>query len=187
MVLPEKVVKEFDAVYNTLVQANQRDHQIWFEHVFLSWQWGFMLILTISPWVLWYIFRKKESTNRLLCGAFFVMSTAMILDAFGTELGYWSYRYELIPFLPSFVPWDLCLLPVSFLILAQIKPDLSPFIKAAVYSTFSVFLGEPIFEWLGFYETKNWSNYFSFPIHFVIFLIGYAIVTSDKFTSLKSK
>ena len=127
----ESIVGEptFDDFDKVLVKANQKDHDIWFEYVFLSWQWWFCVILSIIPWILWWKFRKKESTHRLLYGAFFMMFISMFLDSFGAELGYWDYRYEPLPFLPSFVPWDLSLLPISFLILVQIKPTISPILK----------------------------------------------------------
>jgi hypothetical protein len=143
--------------------------------------------LTIVPWILWWKYRKKESTNRLLYGAFFMMSISMVLDSFGTELGYWDYRYEPLPFLPSFVPWDLSLLPVGFLVLVQIKPNISPILKALLFSVLSTFIGEPFFEWLGFYQLLKWNHLYSFPIHFLIFLMGYFLVTGKNFEELKQK
>ncbi|MGM0877555.1 MAG: CBO0543 family protein [Bacillota bacterium] len=176
-----------DEIYKKLAFADQKDHEIWFKYVFLSWQWWLGVILTIIPWVLWWRFRKKESTNRLLCGAFFIMMITMFLDSIGTELGFWDYRYETLPFLPSFLPWDLSLFPVIFLVLMQTKPDISPILKAIFYSVLCVFIGEPFFEWLGFYHIINWNYFFSLPINFLIFLIGYSLVTSENFEELKRK
>ena len=185
MIIPTEVAEKLDNVYKLLVKANQKDHDIWFEHVFLSWQWWLCIILSILPWVLWWKYRKKESTHRLLYGAFFIMIISMFLDSFGTELGYWDYRYEPLPFLPSFVPWDLSLLPIGFLVLVQIKPHFSPIIKAIIYSVLSTFIGEPFFEWLGFYQSLKWNHLYSLPIHFIIFLIGYFLITSKNFEELK--
>ncbi|MGG3640954.1 CBO0543 family protein [Bacillus gobiensis] len=187
MIIPEEAAKKIDDIYKSLVFANQKDHEIWFEYVFLSWQWWFCVIFTIIPWVLWWKCRKKESANRLLYGAFFIMLISMFFDSFGAELGFWDYRYEPVPFLPSFTPWDLSLLPVIFLVLVQIKPNISPILKAIFYSVLSSFIGEPFFEWLGFYKSINWTFLFSLPIHFLIFLIGYSLVTSKNFEELKPK
>lgn len=187
MILPKEPVKKIDDVYKALVQANQKDHDIWFEYVFLSWQWWFCILLSIIPWILWWKYRKKESTHRLLYGAFFIMFISMSLDSFGAELGYWDYRYEPLPFLPSFAPWDLCLLPITFLIFMQINPNISPIIKAIFYSFFCTFIGEPFFEWLGFYQLLKWNHLYSFPIHFLIFLIGYFLVTGKDFEELKQR
>ncbi|WP_078410526.1 CBO0543 family protein [Priestia abyssalis] len=187
MVIPEEAAKKIDDIYKILALADKKDHKIWFDYVFLSWPWWLGVMLTMVPWAFWWKFRKKESTSRLLYGAFFIIIISMFLDSFGTELGFWDYRYEPIPFLPSFLPWDLSLLPVSFLVLVQIKPNLSPISKAIFYSTFSTLIGEPFFEWLGFYKVINWNPFFSLPIHFLIFLIGYSLVTSENFEKLNKK
>ncbi|MGP4039643.1 CBO0543 family protein [Gracilibacillus sp. D59] len=187
MIIPEEVAKKIDDVYKILVKANQKDHNIWMEYVFLSWQWWFCFILTIIPWFLWWKYRKKESTSRLLLGAFFIMFISILLDSFGTELGYWDYRYELIPFLPSFFPWDLSLLPVAFLLLVQIKPNISPILKAIFYAFLSSLIGEPFFEWLGLYKSINWNHLYSLPIQFTIFLIGFSLVTSTSFEEVKRR
>ncbi|WP_163538481.1 CBO0543 family protein [Gracilibacillus sp. YIM 98692] len=187
MIIPKEAVKKIDDVYKDLVKTDQKYMDIWFEYVFLSWQWWGCVIFSIFPWILWWKFRKKESTHRLLYGAFFIMLISMFLDAFGTELGYWDYRYEPLPFLPSFVPWDLSLLPIAFLVFVQIKPNSSPILKAFLYSFFCTFIGETIFEWLGFYHLIKWNHLYSFPIHFVIFLMGYFLVTSKNFEGLKHR
>ncbi|WP_299093895.1 CBO0543 family protein [uncultured Metabacillus sp.] len=185
MFIPEEAAKKIDDVYKMLVFADQKDHEIWFEYVFLSWQWWFCVTLTVIPWVLWWKFRKKESTSRLLYGAFFIIIISMFLDSFGAELNLWDYRFEPIPFLPSFLPWDLSLLPVVFLVLMQIKRNTSPILKGLFYSIFCAFIGEPLFEWLGFYKLINWNHLFSFPIYFFLFLIGYSLVTSKNFAELR--
>ncbi|WP_018933954.1 CBO0543 family protein [Gracilibacillus lacisalsi] len=185
MIIPEEVAKKTDEAYHFLVKANQKDHIIWMEDVFLSWQWWFCFILAIIPWVLWWKFRKKESTSRLLLGAFFTMFISISLDSYGTELGYWDYRYELLPFLPSFFPWDLSLLPVAFLVIVQMKPNISPILKAIFYAFLSSLIGEPFFEWLGFYNPITWNYVYSLPIQFIIFLVGYSLVTSKKFEAIK--
>lgn len=185
MFIPEEAAKKIDEIYKILVFADKKDHEFWFEYVFLTWQWWFVVLLTVAPWVIWWKFRKKESTSRLLYGAFFIIIISMSLDSFGSELGYWDYRYEPLPFLPSFLPWDVGLLPVVFLFIVQIKPSISPILKALFYSIFSVYIGEPIFEWLGFYQLINWKHLYSLPIYFLIFLIGYSLVSGKNFEELK--
>ncbi|MBD1378915.1 CBO0543 family protein [Metabacillus arenae] len=187
MFIPKAVSEKADDIYKALVSADQKYHAFWFEYVFLSWQWWFCVILAVIPWVFWWKFRIKESTNRLLLGAFSIISISMFLDSIGAELGLWDYRYEPIPFLPSFLPWDLSLLPVIFLVLVQIKPNISPVLKAIFYSVISAFIGEPFFEWLGFYKLIRWNHFYSFPIYILIFLIVNSLVTSENFEQLKKK
>ncbi|WP_332693077.1 CBO0543 family protein [Halalkalibacter lacteus] len=182
--IPNEIAKNIDQTYKVLVEAQEQNHAIWIEYVFLSWQWWLCLFVTIIPWVIWWYYRKKRSTNRLLLGAFFIISISMFLDSFGAELGYWDYRYEVLPFLPSFLPWDLSLIPVFFLFLSQIKPHIHPMIKAISFSAIASFLGEPIFEWLGFYHSINWSSFYSFLIYIGIYLIGHYLVSSKNFEPL---
>jgi hypothetical protein len=187
MIIPAEVATKIDDVYKKLALVNKKDRQIWFEYEFLSVQWCFSVLLSIIPWILWWKFRKKDSSNRLLCGAFFIIAISMLLDSFGTELGFWDYRYEAVPFLPSFIPWDLCFLPVIFMYLVQIKPKISPILKAFLYSVIGSFIGEPIFQWLGYYQPLTWNSLYSFPIYFLKFIIGYSLIMSDNFEVLKTK
>lgn len=187
MIVPKSVAEKIDEVYRELAHVNEQDRHIWIQYEFLSWQWLLLVLLSIIPWLVWWKLRKKESTSRLLYGAFFVMWFSMLLDSFGTELGLWDYRYEILPFLPSFIPWDLSILPVFFMFLVQIKPRVSHKLKALIYSAVSAFIGEPIFEWLGLYQTLNWSVFYSFPIYYLKFLIGYFFAMNNRFEPLNTK
>ncbi|MCF6409520.1 CBO0543 family protein [Pseudalkalibacillus salsuginis] len=187
MIIPEEVAAKIDAVYKKLAHANDKDRQIWFEYELLSWQWCLSVLLSILPWLLWWKFRKKESSNRLLSGAFYIISVSMLLDSFGADLGLWDYRYEVVPFLPSFIPWDLCLLPVIFMFFLQIKPKMSPVLKAVLFSIMGAFIGEPIFQWLGYYKPINWNPIYSLPIYFLVYLIGSFLVMGKHFEELKTE
>lgn len=98
MIVPKSVAEKIDEVYRELAHVNEQDRHIWIQYEFLSWQWLLLVLLSIIPWLVWWKLRKKESTSRLLYGAFFVMWFSMLLDSFGTELGLWDYRYEILPF-----------------------------------------------------------------------------------------
>ncbi|WP_408010223.1 CBO0543 family protein [Pseudalkalibacillus sp. A8] len=187
MIIPEKVAVEIDKIYKKLALVNEEDRQIWFEYELLSWQWFLAFLLSILPWLIWLKFRKKESTNRLLSGAFYIIAISMLLDSFGTELGFWDYRYEVVPFLPSFIPWDLSFLPVIFMFLLQVKPRMSPILKAVLYSIIGTCIGEPVFQWLGYYNPSNWSPVYSFPIYFLKYLVGHILVMSNHYEELKTE
>ncbi|WP_209123841.1 CBO0543 family protein [Alkalihalobacillus sp. BA299] len=184
MIIPEKVSQKINDAYQLLVSANQIDHAIWLEYVFLSWQWWLCVVLSTLPWLFWYKFRQKKSTNRLLLGGFFIISISMFLDSLGSELNLWDYRYEVIPFLPSFMPWDLSLLPVLFLFIVQIKPNVHPLLKAFLFSIICAFIGEPLFKWLGFYNAINWNEFYSFTIYIVLYLIGHRMICSKNFEEI---
>jgi len=64
-----------------------------------------------------------------LCAKFF------ILDSAGVKLGLWMYMYlyDVFPFIPGYIPWDLTLLPLSMMFMIEIKHQLSPQLKAIIY------------------------------------------------------
>jgi hypothetical protein len=128
MIIPEPHGRKMEKFYNELVHIHQKKHEFWLDHVFLSWQWWFVVLLTVVPWIVLYIGIKRESAGRLLYGGVFLMAISMFLDSYGSELGLWNYKYEVFSFLPSFLPWDLGLIPILFIFLAQTRPNASPVI-----------------------------------------------------------
>lgn len=165
-------LKGMEDAYNLISQANVNMISIWLKYTFLTWQWWFGVCLTIIPWVLWLILRRKESTNRLLFTGLFVILISSWFDIIGILFGLWSYYYNVVPFSPAFIPWDFTLLPVTIMFLLQIKPKISPIIKAIVLSVVSSFIVEPFLVWIGVYNPKHWKYIYSFPIIIVIYLVS---------------
>lgn len=54
-----------------------------------------------------------RSTDRILYTGFFVMVISLVLDILGDQLGFWHYRFNVIPVLPTYFPWDLTLMPLT--------------------------------------------------------------------------
>ena len=165
-------------------RSNTEFRTLWINNVFLSWRWWLCLSLTILSWVLWIRFRKKESTARLLFVGFFVIIIAMLFDDIGTELYIWSYNVDIDPITPSFIMWDMSLLPVYTMAFLQYKPTANPFIKSIVYSAFASFIFQPFFTWLQFYNPGKWKHYYSFPIFILIYLIAHFCLNRKSFDVL---
>lgn len=68
-------------------------------------------------------------------------------------------------------------MPVIVMLLIQIKPYMSPYIKGVIFGVFSAFIGEPIFKWLGVYKPKQSNPMYSMSFYFFIFLIAYWMTT----------
>ncbi|WP_138420879.1 CBO0543 family protein [Aquibacillus sediminis] len=181
----EKFSEGVKEVYTLLKQSTDLHKELWIEHVVFSWRWWLVLVLTILPWIFWSIFRKKGSTHRLLFVGFFTMFISILLDITGARLGWWYYKYEVIPFSPSFKPWDISLLPVLTMFFLQVRPQINFFIKAVIYAFLIAFCAEPLFMWLGFYEYPNWEYIYSFIIYFIIYLFSHYIVTRNEFDKIK--
>ncbi len=66
-------------------------------------------------------------------------------------------------------------MPVTVMFLLQIKPNINPLIKAAIFGIISAFVAEPFFTWVGMYHAEHWKVIYSFPIYVVIYLIAHFI------------
>lgn len=173
-------------LYDLIEEVHHKILQFWSHHVLFSWQWWLGVGLTIIPWLLWFIFRKKESTFRLLTAGLFAILISSWLDFVGIAFGLWHYNYDVLPFLPSYLPWDFTLIPVIIMFIIQYKPDLSPYLKALFFAVVTAFIGEPIFNWLNTYSPEEWKYIYSFPIFFVIYLLSHWIATKEAYERLKS-
>lgn len=178
----QDVVRIIDQNVNEIEKLIQQKVDIWIEFVLFSPLWWFGLALSILPWILWFLFHKKESRDRLLYTGFFVMVLSLILDVLGDQLGLWHYRYQVIPVLPTYLPWDLTLMPVTIMFLLQVRPNASPLLKAILFAFVTSYLAEPFFKWMTVYQPSNWRYSFSFPIQIVIYLTAHYISKRKKFS-----
>ncbi|EXX89725.1 hypothetical protein BG53_14715 [Paenibacillus darwinianus] len=166
----EKYLKKTAELYDKISSIHHDKYQLWVEQALFTWQWWLSVLLTVLPWVLWIIFRRKESAFRVLLSGFFVTIISSWLDFIGISLGTWHYNYDVLPLLPSFSPWDFSTLPVLAMFMIQIKPKVNPFLKGALYGVISAFIGEPFFSWLDLYTPEQWKPYYSFPVFVAIYL-----------------
>ncbi len=157
---------------------------LWLNEVVFTWRWWFGLITTILTWLFWIKYHKKESRYRLMTAGLFVMTLSAALDAIGVQLGLWSYRYEVLPFIPAYIPYDLALMPVVIMFLIQIKPYYSPFKKSVIFGLLTAFVGEPLLVMTEIYNTEKWEFFYSIPIYIVIYLIAHHLTTRKNYEEL---
>lgn len=179
-----EAAKIIDKNKQEIVQLIDQNISVWTENILFTWQWWLGVVLTISPWVLWTIFRKKNCTDRLLYVALFVMIIASFLDTFGVQMGLWYYKYEVIPMMPTYAPWDFTLMPVTILFFLQVKPKVNPWLKAFIFAGIASFVAEPISNWLQLYEPKEWRYIYSFPIQVSIYLLSHYISRRNRFSQI---
>lgn len=123
-------------LYEQNSNTNMQYISLWTEEIIFSWRWWVSILFTLLPWILWGIFRKKESSARLIGVGFFTMFLTAWMDFIGVDFGLWYYPIDAIPFVPSYIPYDFCVLPVMVMFLIQYKPHISPFWKARGYNCF---------------------------------------------------
>lgn len=180
---PDKL-KKVGEFSEKVTQTHNEYIDYWLHNTLFHWDFWLSLVLSILPWAVWMKFRKKESSDRLLFVAFSVIIISSWLDFIGTVFGLWYYTGKVIPTIPVYIPWDICLMPVFVILLIQYKPKSSALIKAIIFAAVSSFIGEPFFYWLGFYVMKKWSIFYSFPIYFLLFLASHKLSKRNNFADL---
>ncbi len=172
-------------VHELLMEATKLEIKTYFEHIIFTWRWWILLIGPILLWILWFKYRKKESTDRLLYAGFIVVIITLLFDSSGHQLGAWQYFYGIIPFIPMYMPWDLGFLPVYTMFFIQIKPHVKPYKKAIIYSGLLSFVLEPIFMKLEFFHYPKWDYIYSFFVYIGLYLIANYVSERMHFERIK--
>jgi hypothetical protein len=184
MVMKLDTIEHMDKHARETQEIMEHVINLWRDEVLFSWRWWLGVALTILAWLFWIKYHRKESRYRLLTAGFFVMVTSVSLDAIGVQLGLWSYRYEVLPFIPAYIPYDLALMPVVVMGLIQFKPHYSPIKKAILFGLLSAFIGEPIVVFTDIYKPQAWQYYYSAPIYFAIYLIAHWLTSRESFEKI---
>jgi hypothetical protein len=159
-------------LYSSLNLLHKEAYQFWLENILFHPKWWLGVLFTIIPWVIWFIFRKRESTYSLLLPGFFVITISMFSDIVGSVSGFWIYQFETIPLFPAHIPFNLSLMPVTVMFFLQMRPKVNLYWKAALFAIVTAFIAEPLFIWLELYQPILWKQIYSLPIYFVIYLVA---------------
>ncbi|WP_163528765.1 CBO0543 family protein [Halobacillus ihumii] len=147
-------------------------YHYWVEHVLFSFNWWFLLLILIIPWILWWILVDRSRLFEMITLGFFVATTAALLDSIGVIWGLWTYESKLIQMLPELLPIDYSLLPVCHMLIYQWFPRWRNFVLAhIILSAGGAFIAEPLFVWMNIYELHEWKHIYSFPIYIAIGVI----------------
>lgn len=114
--LSQKIYK----IQSRISEAASDYHQLWQTEILFSWRWWLSFVLAFLPWLVWIKYRRRESTDRLLYSGFFVLLVSAWLDFNGLQLGLWYYPIDVVPTIPSSLPYDTSILPVMVMLLIQI-------------------------------------------------------------------
>ncbi|QUH25325.1 CBO0543 family protein [Serpentinicella alkaliphila] len=177
-------MNDIKEMYDLVVKAHENLYDYWLKNILFTWQWWIGVLLTILPWAIWIKYRRKESTTRLLFAGTVTIIITYFLDLIGTILGLWYYKWKVIPLIPTYMPWDYTLFPVSIMFFLQVKPNASKYTKSFIFSIMSVGF-EKLFVWLDFYKEVRWRSLYSFPIYIVIYLIVDCVVRQNYYKELK--
>lgn len=165
-----KQMEALEGLINEFQHLHREYFEIWLHHVFLHWDWWISLIVSLGAWLFWILYRKKESTHRLMYAGVVAMLISISMCYVGSAFGLWYYTGKLTPTFPGWFPYNLCLLPVTIMFLIQTKPHIASWKKGIFYGLLTAFVGEPIFVWAGYYIMTGWEYVYSAPIYALIFI-----------------
>lgn len=169
------LLRDLDRIIDENASTHDALERLWAAKIVFTWHWWLDVALSVLPWVLWIFVHDKKNTKRLLGAGLFTALVATLLDMIGVTQGAWSYNTLLLPYFPEFLPWDLCVMPVTAMLFYQYFPKITPWLKGAIFGVIAAYIVEPVFIWIGVYDPNTWEHYYSLPIYFVIYMIGYAI------------
>jgi len=171
-----KIYSKYHDAYNSFVET-------WQQLILYTPRWWLGLVLSVLPWMLRFKLHNRKYTGDLLRAGFFMAIISLILDSIGLQLALWIYPYNVFPFITGYFPWDLTLLPISIMFFIEFKPQWSPVLKGIIYALLAAFVGEPIAMGLDLYQPIQWSNFYSFPIYIMLFVVSNKVAKSKMFNS----
>ncbi|WP_404457661.1 CBO0543 family protein [Oceanobacillus kapialis] len=181
-------IRQTEKGYELLQEANKTMTDAMYHAYLFTWQWWLGIALFVTPWIFWFFFRKKESTGRLLMGAFATIILSLLTDLIATSYGWWSYPIKFSPISPElFLPYHLSLVPIAVMVVLQIKPRANPFLKGAIFAAVGAFGGMKVFEALRYYDPKGTPMIYVFFIFLVIYLISYVFYNMNNFQKVTSR
>ncbi|MDQ6600994.1 hypothetical protein [Bacillus salipaludis] len=96
LIRKEKIISS-DKFFQRINQVEVEYVNYWKEHTLWNWEFWVSVALSIIPWLVWIILRKRGSEARLLLAGIFGLSVASWLDFLGLVFGLWHYSGRLLP------------------------------------------------------------------------------------------
>jgi hypothetical protein len=120
-------LNQIDKATQKMTEANQLIVESIMNAFLFTWQWWVALAMMVIPWVIWGIFRNRESSARIFSAGLLVMVLSEILDTVGVSFGKWAYPVKLVPVATINFSFRLSVLPVFIMLLLQYKPGFNPY------------------------------------------------------------
>jgi len=180
----EEGLKQVEKASKLIVKANNMVIDATMNGFLFTWKWWIAVAMIIIPWVIWAIFRKKESSARLLFASFIVMILSTNLDAFGVENGKWTYPLKAIPIPTISYSFRYSVIPVLIMFFLQYKPQVNPLIKAVIFAGVSAYIGMPLMALIDMYKKVDWAYTYSFFLLTVFYLVAHWFSRRKSFKQL---
>lgn len=179
----EELGKRIDQVSNQLTQMRL---EIWTKYTLFTWQWWTFAALCIIFLILFFVLINKKKYLQAFAyfGLIYVLNKN--LDDIATALDWYDYRMQLEPIIPTFLPANLFIIPISLSIIYQHFEKWTSFIiSAAVFSAFTAYAALPLAKIYDIYLEKSWNSHLSFISLLIMAAVSKLVI--DKFKRLSEK
>ena len=112
-------LNQIDKATQKITEANQLIIDSIMNAFLFTWQWWIALVMLVVPWIIWGIFRERESSARIFSAGLLVIVLTEILDTVGVSFGKWAYPVKVIPVATLNFSFRLSVLPVLVMLLLQ--------------------------------------------------------------------
>lgn len=179
------------AIVDEMIKTQEKFAELkklyFFEHVIFSYQWWFLIFVTVFVWIVWAILVDKKNLNRILLVGLFTSLTAVVLDDIGLSLVFWFYPYQIAFFTNQLYPVDIAIIPVFYMLLYQYRTTwVSYLLTLVLLLLFAVIVAEPLFAKMDIYMLIRWEHLYSIPFYmligiFVKWLVDRLVKNNDTF------
>ncbi|MEH7156342.1 CBO0543 family protein [Neobacillus drentensis] len=178
-------LNQIDKATQQLTDANKLVVEAIMNAFLFTWQWWVALAMMVIPWVIWGIFRNRESSARIFSAGLLVMVLSEILDTVGVSFGKWAYPVKLVPVATINFSFRLSVLPVFLMLFLQYKPYVNPYIKAIIFGGLGAYAGLPALAMIDLYKKIDWAYTYSFFILTLFYLIAHWFSRRKTFEKIK--
>jgi hypothetical protein len=137
---------------------------------FFALTWWFLLFSLVAPYVIWWKLVDRGRFYEIFSFGLFCGIIANLLDAIGVDLLLWGYPDKLFSMIPPLFPVDICVIPVTSMLIYQSFDNWKSFLGATISWAFVFsFVIEPAFVYFGMFTLHNCKHIYSF-FAFIVFL-----------------
>ncbi|HEX3031085.1 MAG TPA: CBO0543 family protein [Bacillota bacterium] len=168
-----------------LKEINQK---VWSETNLFSPIWWLMVVVFIVMWGLWWKLVDKARLLEIMTYGLMVAIFMMFIDSIATQSLIWGFPNRLTPFSPPLIFLDLCVLPVTYMLVYQYCNNWRSFTVAMIITAAILsFVVEPLAIRLDIFEMYHWSVWLSFPLYLVIGFTFRGIVNGVKAIQVRAR
>jgi hypothetical protein len=144
----------------------QLKKEVWFEQNLFTYQWWFLLFLSLIPWFIWWKMVDRARIYEILSFGMVIAILSSTMDMIGSSFQAWFYPIKLHwAFTAPIAPFYITLIPVVYMICYQYGHRWKSFIIGVILISSFFALGEYVFKFMGIYKENTWKSYYSFPIY----------------------